>query len=78
MTPSRKKKSKISKGPPAGTVNNLHKRLESEQISNDISLFKKSGGRIEKLGVTKLLQKITDKDTPTAPVFSSNSTRADK
>jgi hypothetical protein len=49
---------KAGKGPPAGSVDNLHKRIESEQISDHIAAFEKSGGRVEKLGVTRMLHKI--------------------
>jgi hypothetical protein len=49
---------KASKGPAAGSVDNLHKRIESEQISDHIAAFEKSGGRVEKLGVTRMLHKI--------------------
>ncbi|RNF82051.1 hypothetical protein [Montanilutibacter psychrotolerans] len=47
-----------AKGPPAGSDGNLHKRFESERISTDIADFEKSGGRVEVLGVTRVLQKI--------------------
>ncbi len=65
MARARKDKGK-GKGPPAGTVDNLHKRIESEQISTDIAAFEKTGGRVEKLGATRVLQKI-DADTASAP-----------
>jgi len=45
------------KGQP-GSEGNLHKRLESDRISTDIADFEKSGGRVEKLGVTRVLLKI--------------------
>jgi len=51
-------KSAAGKGPPAGTSDNLHKKLESEQISAHIDAFEKSGGKVEKLGVTRTLLKI--------------------
>lgn len=50
---------KSGKGPPAGTQDNLHKRIESEQIAAHIDAFEKSGGRVEKLGITRVLQKIS-------------------
>lgn len=65
MARARKDKGK-GKGPPAGTVDNLHKRIESEQISTDIAAFEKTGGRVEKLGATRVLQKI-EPDTGPAP-----------
>ena len=55
---------KASKGPPAGSVDNLHKRIESEQISDHIAAFEKSGGRVEKLGVTRMLHKIAPEPKP--------------
>lgn len=57
---------KASKGPPAGSVDNLHKRIESEQISDHIAAFEKSGGRVEKLGVTRMLHKIAPESKPEA------------
>lgn len=68
MARARKDKGK-TKGPPAGTVDNLHKRIESEQISTDIAAFEKSGGKVQRLGATKVLQKIgpVDEDKPAAP-----------
>ena len=57
---------KASKGPPAGSVDNLHKRIESEQISDHIAAFEKSGGRVEKLGVTRMLHKIAPEPKPDA------------
>lgn len=55
---------KAGKGPPAGSVDNLHKRIESEQISDHIAAFEKSGGRVEKLGVTRMLHKIAPEPKP--------------
>ena len=57
------------KGQP-GSEGNLHKRFESDRISTDIADFEKSGGRVEKLGVTWVLQKIApppkgDETSPT-------------
>lgn len=54
------------KGPPAGTQDNLHKKIESEQIAAHIDAFEKSGGRVEKLGITRTLQKIGPLATETA------------
>ncbi len=51
-------KATSGKGPPAGTQDNLHKKIESEQIAAHIDAFEKSGGRVEKLGITRTLQKI--------------------
>jgi hypothetical protein len=45
-------------------VDNLHKRIESEQISDHIAAFEKSGGRVEKLGVTRMLHKIAPEPKP--------------
>lgn len=59
-------KAKSGKGPPAGTQDNLHKRIESEQVSAHIDAFEKSGGRVEKLGVTRVLQKIAPPAPPPA------------
>lgn len=59
------------KGPPPGTQNNLHKRIESEQVSAHIDAFEKSGGRVEKLGVTRVLQRISA--PPAAPAPSGKS-----
>lgn len=47
-----------ARGTPAGG-GNLHKHFESERISDDIAAFEKAGGKVEKLGVTRVLQKIT-------------------
>lgn len=47
-----------TRGPPAGVDSN-HKRIESERISAHIADFERSGGRVEKLGTTRVLQKIT-------------------
>ncbi len=60
-------KTKPGKGPPAGTQDNLHKRIESEQVSAHIDAFEKSGGRVEKLGVTRVLQKIAPPAAKPAP-----------
>ncbi|MEJ7745766.1 MAG: hypothetical protein WKF61_03225 [Luteimonas sp.] len=61
-------KSAPAKGPPAGSQDNLHKKIESEQIAAHIDAFEKSGGRVEKLGVTRTLQNIGPLATgPVAP-----------
>lgn len=64
MPRARKDKGKAAKGPPPGTVDNLQKRIESEQIRDDIADFVKGGGRVEKLGATRVLQKIDPEETP--------------
>lgn len=57
-------KIKIPKGPPAGSEANASKRFESERISSHIADFEKSGGKVEVLGVTRVLHKIAN--TPEA------------
>lgn len=47
------------KGPPAGSEGNTHKRIESERIASDIADYEKSGGKVEKLGVTRVLQTVS-------------------
>jgi hypothetical protein len=44
----------------AGSEANLHKRVDSERIAEHIAAFEKSGGRVEKLGVTKVLQRVSE------------------
>ena len=44
----------------AGSEANLHKRVDSERIAEHIAAFEKSGGRVEKLGVTKVLQRASE------------------
>lgn len=51
-------KGTTSKGPPTGSDGNLHKRIESERIASDIADYEKSGGKVEKLGVTRVLQNV--------------------
>ena len=51
-------KAPAGKGPPAGSEGNTHKRVESARISSDIADYLKAGGQVEKLGVTRVLQKI--------------------
>jgi hypothetical protein len=51
-------KKKSRKGLRDASDPNLHKRLASDRISADVADFEKSGGRVEKLGVTKVLLKI--------------------
>lgn len=51
-------KGSSGKGPPAGSEGNQHKRVESARISSDIADYVKAGGQVEKLGVTRVLQKI--------------------
>lgn len=43
-----------------------HKHTESERISEHIAAFEREGGRVEKLGTTRVLQKIDDTSPPTA------------
>lgn len=50
---------------PAGEVN--HKHMESDRISEHIAAFEREGGRVEKLGTTRVLQKI---EGPAAPVVA--------
>ena len=57
-------KIKIPKGPPSGSEANASKRFESERISSHIADFEKSGGKVEVLGVTRVLHKIAN--TPEA------------
>lgn len=57
-------KIKIPKGPPVGSEANASKRFESERISSHIADFEKSGGKVEVLGVTRVLHKIAN--TPEA------------
>lgn len=56
-------KAKSRKAPSGSGGGNLHKHFESERISDDIAAFEKAGGKVEKLGVTRVLQKIS----PAAP-----------
>lgn len=49
---------KAPKGPPVGSEANASKRFESERISSHIADFEKSGGKVEILGVTRVLHKI--------------------
>jgi hypothetical protein len=51
-------KTKSRKTAPTAGGGNLHKHFESERISDDIAAFEKAGGKVEKLGVTRVLQKI--------------------
>jgi nucleoid-associated protein YgaU len=51
-------KGTTTKGPPTGSDGNLHKRIESERIASDIADYEKSGGKVEKLGVTRVLQTV--------------------
>lgn len=43
-----------------------HKRTESDRISEDIADFERAGGRVEKLGTTRVLQKVDAPDAPGA------------
>lgn len=54
----------------SGSESNLHKRVDSERIAAHIAAFEKSGGRVEKLGITRVLQKVdeaTDAGAKSAP-----------
>ncbi|MGH8072633.1 MAG: hypothetical protein ACREO4_00985 [Lysobacter sp.] len=51
-------KTKTRKSATGAGGGNLHKHFESERISDDIAAFEKAGGKVEKLGVTRVLQKI--------------------
>jgi hypothetical protein len=51
---------------------NLHKRVDSERIAEHIAAFEKSGGRVEKLGVTRVLQRVTEQ-AASAPAQASKS-----
>jgi len=53
----------------SGSEANLHKRVDSERIALHIAAFEKSGGRVEKLGITRVLQKV-DEVTTTAPAMA--------
>ncbi len=43
-----------------GSDSNLHKRVDSERIALHIAAFEKSGGRVEKLGITRVLQRVDE------------------
>ena len=60
------------KGRDSGSEANLHKRVDSERIAEHIAAFEKSGGRVEKLGVTRVLQKVTEA-AATAPAQATKS-----
>lgn len=60
-------KSPAPKGPPAGSDGNPHKRLESERIASDIADYEKSGGKVEKLGVTRVLQTVAPAQSGEVP-----------
>lgn len=49
-------KAKSRKGKSGG--GNMHKHIDSRRIRDDIAAFEKSGGKVEKLGVTRVLQRI--------------------
>ena len=55
---SSSKSTTTTKGPPAGSEGNSHKRIESERIASDIADYEKAGGKVEKLGVTRVLQTV--------------------
>ncbi|HEY2396598.1 MAG TPA: hypothetical protein VGH81_11550 [Rudaea sp.] len=57
------------KGPPSGTHNNSQKSFESERISLHIEAFERSGGHVEKLGVTPYIHRpAPSKPTKSVPV----------
>ena len=58
MSVSKKSSKTKSRKSASGAGGNLHKHFESERISDDIAAFEKAGGKVEKLGVTRVLQKI--------------------
>jgi hypothetical protein len=55
------------------------KTLTSERIADDLQAFQSSGGRIEVLGVTRVLKKLdeagTGTEVPTLPVRPRGGTR---
>ena len=53
----------------SGSEANLHKRVDSERIALHIAAFEKSGGRVEKLGITRVLQKV-DEVAASAPAMA--------
>lgn len=53
-------KAKTRKSQREVSDSNLHKRLMSDRISDDVDAFEKAGGRVEVLGTTRVLQKIGD------------------
>lgn len=64
---AKKTSSKSKSRKTASGGGNLHKHFDSERIADDIAAFEKSGGKVEKLGVTRVLQKIasaTEGETP--------------
>ena len=42
------------------------RQLTSERIADDIDAFRKAGGRIEVLGVTQVLKKLEEPETPSS------------
>jgi len=70
-TSKKSSKAKTRKTATAAGGGNLHKHFESERISDDIAAFEKAGGKVEKLGVTRVLQKI-------APTSASETASAPK
>ena len=76
---ARTKTESTPKGPPPGTQNNSLKSFESERIAAQIDAFEKSGGHIEKLGVTRYEPKPPaakrTKSAPAAPAAPSGRPR---
>ncbi len=71
-------KAKSRKSQSGGGGGNLHKHFESERISDDIAAFEKAGGKVEKLGVTRVLQKITPATPGATPAAKTGETTPDK
>ena len=71
-TPKRRAtKRETARGTQTGADVN-HKRTESDRISEDIADFERAGGRVEKLGTTRVLQKV---DAPDAPGAATTAAR---
>lgn len=47
------------------------KRVTSERISEDLIDFKKSGGKVEVLGVTQVLTRVGEANDPVKPAAAS-------
>ena len=72
-TPKRRasKRSETRTGTQTGADVN-QKRTESDRISADIADFERKGGRVEKLGTTRVLQKVDAPDAPVAAPAKAN------
>lgn len=53
-------KARIRKQVRDGGDSHLQKRLTSDRISADLADFEKAGGRVEVLGVTRVLKKVDE------------------